>query len=219
MGQTFKQLQDTALTYGAYNEADRTRIKGYLNDALVDIFGRYRWSWSEGTTTIALAAGSGTATMPSAATTSYQRGRIQKVTSPAGILVPTYVDYESTDGTSWVDEPVTASGFPSEYSIFGNTIYFNRLAPVAMQFEMTYWTEPARMVADGDEPPVPDHWRENIIFGALMRHSLRDHDMQSYGIFAKQFEGGILQMRKRDARATGAPLKVPMPPEYGGVYN
>lgn len=217
MGETFKQMQDRCIEYG-YNEYDRTRLKIFLNDAMLDVFGRYRWSWAEGSTTLSLAAGQSTVSMPSAATTSYITGRIQKWLTPANLMErPKYVDY-ATEESTWVDEVVDDVGSPTEYSIYGNTIYFNMIAAQAMTFQFTYHVEPTRMSGDNDEPPIPDHFREVLRWGALARQAMRDHDQASFQQFSRLFDTALTQMRVQDSKSHQQ-TKVAMPEHYLGAYD
>lgn len=217
MGTTFKQLQDDCLNYG-FNEFDRARFKTFLNDAMLDVCMRYRWTWYEGSTTLTLAVGQSSVVMPSMSTTPYQTGQIQKTTSPANAPLPEYIDYLTEGDDSWVNNPVTATGFPTEYTIWAGTVYFNRIAAAVTTYQLLYWTTPTRMVADTDEPVIPDHFREVLVWGALYRQALRDNDQSAARNFGEVYENSIMRMRQGDTKHLGS-LKAKMPAHYGGAYS
>ena len=218
MGDTFKQIQDDTLDYG-YGEADRTRIKGFINDAYMDIFQRRQWAWAEGTATVNLSLGASSAAMPSMTTTPYQFGRIQKVTTPSsGYDPPLYIEYTSQDPISWVDNAVTAVGQPMEYSIWSGTIYFDRAANQAYAYQMIYWVEPTRMSGDSDEAQIPDYAREILRWGALKRLAAREHDQAAYQMYQKLEDDHFKYMLSNNAKNLGS-QRARMPFDYYGAYD
>lgn len=218
MGDTYQNIQDDCLDYG-YGEADRNRFKAWINDAYMDVFGRRRWSWAEGTTTLSLSAGASSASMPSMSSTPYQFGRIQKVTTPSsGFDRPEYVDYTDDDPISWVDNPVTIYGPPSQYSIWSGTVYFNRLADIAYAYQIIYWAEPTRMSANSDEPSIPDYAREILRWGALKRAKAREQDWPAHQQFQALEDKAYAQLVNADVHRSES-RQAAMSPDYQGAYD
>lgn len=217
MGDTFKNIQDDVLDYG-YGEADRNRVKAFINDTYMDIFGRRKWAWAEGTATVSLSAAASSVAMPVMGTTPYQYGRIQKVTTPSsGYEVPEYVDYDTDDRVSWVDNAVTAVGPPQMYTIWGGTIYFNRVADRAYAYQMIYWAQPTRMSADSDEASIPDYHREILRWGALKRLAAREHDWNAFQGFEALEDKHYKAMILADKKNLGS-VQATMPRDYYGRY-
>ena len=220
LGDTFQNLQDDVLDYG-YGEADRNRIKAFINDEYIGLFAKKKWPWSEGTATISQSAAASTATAPSMSTTAHHYGKIQRILTPTSyqdIQPPEWVDYDTDDPLSWVNNNVTITGVPTEYSFWGGTVYFDRLAPVAMTYNYIYWTIPTRLSANGDEPSIPDQHREILRWGALKRLAIRERDNGLLALASAMYDPALAAMIK-DAQKDINNDYADMPQDYRGGYD
>lgn len=217
MAYTFVNVQDRALSFN-YGTTDRVRMKDFINMAYRDIVSRHRWPWLEASTGVTATAGA--VTSASVPADLQFAGRMRPATSATSVE-PGFIPWNEYSAQFHRIAPASmTSGVPTGWSLFGNTFYWNMIPSATYSYTFYYWKQPVDLSGDSDVPLIPEKDRDLLVMGALKFASLRDNDMQRYGVFEGQFEG-MLAKSWRSTRLAQAesPRKVPMPASYGGAFG
>lgn len=215
MALTYKNIQDRILEFG-YGEADRDRIKNYINQAYRDIASRYRWAWTEGSEALTTTASQGYTLVPPALD---YFGRLRP--GEAGLDEPRFVDwhgFNETFLTLATDE--LAEGVPEVYSLYNELIYWYPVPIDTFSYIGEGWIVPDDLSADADEPLIPPTDRDVLVMGGLKYAAMRDKDLNMYNTYSAEFEGMVNKMkRKTNLRQTETPRRIAMPYDYRGAYD
>ena len=215
-GLAFSDLVTRVKTFG-YGDEDETFIKTWLNMAYQDVATRKRWSWTEAVEDVITTASTETVLFSALSETPAFFGRLKPVTS--GVIIPEYQDNMDFEDNH-TRHVTIATGQPSSYTIWANTIRFYPIPDAVYQYKLQYWAIPFEMVNDTDYPLVPPQYRNVLITGALLHAADRDHNPQLYAQRLQYYENLIRTMFGHDwAKDAETRKRVAMPDSYGGMYG
>lgn len=224
MPKTFKDLQDDILLRANMNEYDRPFVKMEINAAVQDLYREKRWSWMEAEYSLVLPAGDNQIPVGSYESSfSSTWGRIQSVADPQdqAVPIPMFVPYTTDDPAyPWVHQeyPVPFT-FPRHYTRFGGLMIFDAAPVQDVEYRVISWDFPPEVVSDGDLIPVPDMAVDAVMWRALSRAVLvHDRDVQTSQLYRAEYAEQVTRLKGIDNGAA-TPLRVAMPPGYGGAYD
>lgn len=215
---TFLEMQDDVLSRDYGSTADRTNVKRWINDALRDVTGRWRWSWAEFVQTVSSTAGVETITLP---TTLTFLGRLV----PANASTPklTWLDLANLEdgdvGPLNSFNPTTTRGAPKYVSKWANTLYLRPTPDAVYTWTLFGWQTSVALTADADTPAMPPEDRDVLVYGALVRAAERDRNPQMAQYWQTAFDTKLMNMRQKDTNDRMATRRVPMPGTYRRKYD
>jgi len=77
------------------------------------------------------------------------------------------VDLSPADRTATFSKNLTSEAVPSQYLLFGDTLYFDTPMNETRWYEIEYVRFPGDLVNATDEPEIPDPWHEAIVLWAV----------------------------------------------------
>lgn len=214
---TFLELQNEVLSrdYGA--SGDRTNVKAWINSALREVHGAFRWTWSETTSALASVAGTETIALPS---TLLWLGRIRPADAAAPELEwlePSTIQPHSP--LARFNPTATDRGVPRFVTRWGNSLYLDPTPNAVFNWTLYFWRNAVTLSADADEPLIPADDREVLTYGALSRAAERDRNLDQASYWRARFDEKLEYMRQKDQVQIQGVRRVPMPRGYRGRYE
>lgn len=185
LGRSFKDLQDEVLAYGFDDTRYRARVKTWLNEQLSRIRRRVQLPQAEASLNFATEVGIETVELP----TNFVRLISLRNTDVNEEL--SLVDQRA------VDTSVTSSGRPCEFSIFGFQITLYPTPDKVYALKMRHVISGYQMVADADNPGLPDDYRYLLIAWALSK-AYPSEDDGEMGTYHRQIFENELHIIKAD---------------------
>lgn len=211
-------MQDRALELGNYGEADRARMKLFLNMARRDVEARgFRFDWLEAAANVATVAGTQTANVPANFKT---HGRLRPVTTT--ITEPRFVEWHEMDSALYTHQAAgtTSSGIPAYYSIYAGQYVFYPIPNAVYTYSAQYWRTWPDLSGDNDTYAMPTEHQDTLLYGALMNYAARDKDFNAVQFWQTMYEGKLRELKAHSALTQmETQSKVPMPDHYRGVYR
>lgn len=216
MPMTYLQMQDRVMALGGYGEADRDRIKTFINMTKRDLESRHgRFSWLEKQATINTVAGTATVALPSDLNT---HGRLTPTTTNAP--APRFVEPLSFEHDSDDHEASTTRGVPQEYTVRNGTYIFRPIPDAVYTYTVKYWKFSAELTGNSDTTDIPETHEDILIYGALMHHAARDKDPQMMAYWQDMYEGKVRSLRFQSKQNQYDNVnKIPLPAHYYGSYD
>lgn len=93
-----------------------------------------------------------------------------------------------------VDPAINNPGLPTQWTEFGNQIYFDRPADKAYQFRQRYYKTPAALSTSIDIPTVPESFRELLENYALYKAEKYRENHDIAATYRQEYEEGLENM-------------------------
>jgi hypothetical protein len=215
----FKDLQDQVLSRG-YGEADRTRVKAWLNEAAEDLNRERRWSFNETRWTVATVAGTNTISLASLSPSLQYFSSI--VPNDLNGIPLSYVEYDNTNPDQPFRNYSTLRGLPQYVTrVSDATLYVYPIPDAVYNYVINGYKRHVQLVADGDTPALPQEHRHVLIHGALKKAAERDKDPTMMSYWREEWQRARSDLLKYDevGRHQQSTLRASMPSHYHGRFD
>lgn len=181
----FAQIQDEVLS-NRFDQSQRPNAKNWINYRYGRLWSMENWSFKYQVGTLNVAGNA----------TSVARGTIGDIVGLWDTTVaPSYAAMQPTRAEDlWNLFRSTQTGAPYNFTVVGDTIYFERPMDQARSFYVLSTIPFTALVNDGDTPLIPVEFHEVIVAGAAS-HGLRLEDDPAWQGFEQDWQSGIQDMR------------------------
>lgn len=200
---TFLELQNAVIDK-AFDESDRAAVKTWLNFRLAWIFDLEDWTFTQDSDLVTVTAGS------------------QSVSSlPADFAIALGLDNELGDPLEPIDEyrnfarryigsNNSAAGRPEAFHADGTSILVGPTPSItSAAYLLSYEKEPTLLVADADEPGIPEGYHLALVHGAKAE-GFKLSNVPLAEQFDDDFQAAITAMRRKYLRPMrGTSAQVP----------
>jgi hypothetical protein len=181
-----------------------TRIRRYLNHGQRVIFGRHDFRFVEKSYSGAMATGDLSITQQ----TDHQNTIRLTLADPSDATIVLVFDETNylPHRDFFVRYPnvsAQSNAAPTEWTEFGNKIYFNTEVDKAYNFVQHYYRNPTSMSADADIPDVPETFRELLELWADYRGEKYRGNHDVAATYRQEFEDGLEDMVIKFSPGTG----------------
>lgn len=181
----FLQLQDEVLT-NRFNANQRPQTKNWINYRYARLWGLEEWTFKYQITDLAV---SGNAVSIAKGTI----GDIVRIWDSS--IAPGYSPMEALRAENlWDNARTTTSGAPFDYTIVGNTIYFERPMDQNRTFKVFSTIPFTNLVNDNDIPLIPSEFHYLLVVGATAMGQMREND-PSNQVYEQDWNNGVSDMR------------------------
>lgn len=185
---TLVQLRTEVLGHGFAQNTYLGRVNGYLNDALRIVARKVRHYSEETEQAIVTVAGTASYPWPT------DLGKLRSLRNKDDAVMLRRLSIRD------IDEHLAVSGKPAGYAIYGTVVIVYPTPDSAYNLGLRYWRLPALMVADLDEPDLPDDYQRVLVYYALQRCYESEDDSEMAAYWRDQFAGALADMAA-DVRA------------------
>lgn len=181
----FQQLQDEVLS-NRFNPNQRPQSKNWLNYRYGRLWAMENWSFKTQVSTLNVAGNA----------SSIARGTIGDIIGIWDTTVaPSYSPMTAMRAEDlWNFARATQSGAPYDFTVVGNTIYFERPMDSARSFYVLSTIPFTSLVNDTDIPLIPVEFHEVLVAGAAS-HGLRTENDPAWQSFEQDWQQGIEDMK------------------------
>lgn len=207
----FKDMQDQVLSRG-YGEADRVRVRAWINECGQEVNHYRRWSWDLVRSNVNTVAGTEAITQP--ATQEYL-ARIE-YTDTNGALVPVDFFNENPEQPFLSFAP-TERGRPLYYAPFTDTSILLRPIPDAVySLSVVGYQRWTQLASDSAVPTAPAEHRVVYIYGALKKAAERDKSLDMIAYYDSEYQAALAGMVRYEdtVRHRGGPARASLPAAY-----
>lgn len=172
-----------------------TEITDYLNDTNREVVARHTWPFMEQSADTTLVVG----------TVSYSQQADYDVSLDAYLIDPD--DTTQVYSLKYIPQdeffsrhpnPSTSeNNIPTEWTIFAGSITFNVPPSKAYTLRQRYYKVPTTLSSSGDEPNIPERYKEVLIRGTLARVEERRDNFDFASIHRNEFENLLEDMASR----------------------
>lgn len=170
-------------------------IDDAVNQALEQIDAEYHWPWLEVTNTFTTVAGTDTYALPA----DYRATRSILLRNTGGNQRILY----NVSPTQALAKSSTATGVPDAYGIIGNNIVFVETPDQEYTVTHLYYRQTIELVADDDEPLIPDQWHGSVVAAAAANIAMREELRGIKDACDQDVANWIRRMRNALRRSTG----------------
>jgi hypothetical protein len=180
----FLELQDAVLT-DRFGEDKRASAKRWINYRYGRLWSTEDWSFKRAVGTVLIPYGSSEVSM----------GDFQRILGLwDSTIAPSDTSLEAYRPEDFYGNHSTVSGTPYGFTVVGNSIRTNQ--PVSSNRTLTAVGELAfiPLVADGDEPLLPEEFHMTIVSGAIAQ-GLREENDPTWDAMEKDFQAGVADLK------------------------
>lgn len=178
----FGELQTAALHDDFDPTKYRQRCKDALNEAVGRVTRRVKMLQREAVGNVAVVAGQAAYNVPA----DFLRLRSLRSATLRRELVEI--------GVRDIDGAPAAVGVPCEFAIDGLTLMLYPTPAAAGNLTLRYWSRPALMAADGDDPGIPSDYADALVSYARSRLFRWEDDRQQADAYMGDFNAAIAEM-------------------------
>lgn len=181
----FLDLQNEVLT-NRFDSGQRPQAKNWINYRYARLWAQENWSFKYQIADITIAGGA----------TSVARGTIGDVVRIwDSTVAPSYSGMLPMRAEDlWDVASSTSTGAPYDYTVIGNTIYFERPMDKSRTFKVLSTIPFTALSADGDIPQIPSEFHYILVSGATAMGLMRENDPAA-AAFEQDWQSGIQDLR------------------------
>lgn len=181
----FLDIQNEVLT-NRFDGSQRPQVKNWINFRYARLWALEQWPFKIQITDLSVSNGALSVAKGSI-------GDIQRIWDST--IAPAFLPMASTRAEDlWDYARSTSSGSPFEYTIVGNTIYFERPMDQNRTFKVLSSIPFTMLTADGDIPLIPTEFHYLLVSGATAMGLNRENDPASQQ-FEQDWNNGIADLR------------------------
>jgi hypothetical protein len=170
-------------------------IDDAINEALAQIDGEYHWPWLEATAVTTLVSGQDTYPLPA----DFRATRSVVLGSSNGSNVVLY----NISPTQALAKSTSETGQPEAFAIIGSNLVLLPTPGAGYSIKHLYYRQTVELVADADEPLIPDQWHGAVVAAAASNLAMTDDRRAMKEQSDADVANWIRRMRNALRRSTG----------------
>lgn len=171
---------------------DSTAIDEAVNFGVDQLEAEYRWPWLERDTMLSLDHGADRFPMPPRWRATRSLVMVNAGQSPRELVLAAPVDMLM----------MTMPGVPQWYAPYGTDILVSPIVDRPSDFRHLWYGSSPYLIADDDQPAVPDEYSGAIVVAAAATLAARENDHPAQAAFAAEYEAWIRRIRHAVRRST-----------------